>query len=458
MVLRRGISVGRLRSRRKCELTQRKTCCVDSRDIAQQSMSGHGDTALAVALEWGECQGGDCDGDIIGAVLAADVELDVSAFCAARGISRQTFYKYRARFQAEGAAGFGTQRSPGRRSRRRAGSRSRWRSLDRRAAQKSSRSSAPSTGRQRSCSTSGRRHHGEFKMPSEATIWRILDRRGFITKTPQKRPKSSWPTVRGLGAERTAAGRLHEMGDRHRLRWRSCRSRMTTAASLRCRAWVTVTTEATWETFSEAPTARWGVPSGQLTDNGLNFSGKLRGIEVGFEINLRAAGVKAITSKPFHPDLRQGRTVPADDEEMAAQQATPRRPSRRRHRRTADLGRRVRQLLQQRTPPPSDRADPTDRTLDRDAAGATSHGRHVRPAHHPQSRTIAECSPTGNGASCSASPTATSTPKSSSTTPATLTSTSTPPSSARPPRPRPRLHRHPQQQSNNLNCQRCPAT
>ena len=29
-------------------------------------------------------------------------------------------------------------------------------------------------------------------MPSEATIWRILDRRGFITKTPQKRPKSSW--------------------------------------------------------------------------------------------------------------------------------------------------------------------------------------------------------------------------------------------------------------------------
>ena len=39
---------------------------------------------------------------LIGAVLAADVELDVSAFCAARGISRQTFYKYRARFRLRG--------------------------------------------------------------------------------------------------------------------------------------------------------------------------------------------------------------------------------------------------------------------------------------------------------------------------------------------------------------------
>jgi transposase len=28
--------------------------------------------------------------------------------------------------------------------------------------------------------------------PSVATIWRVLDRRGFITPQPHKRPRSSW--------------------------------------------------------------------------------------------------------------------------------------------------------------------------------------------------------------------------------------------------------------------------
>ncbi len=45
----------------------------------------------------------------------------------------------------------------------------------------------------------------------------------------------------------------------------------------------------------------WGVPLGQLTDNGLNFSGRLRGFEVRFEIELRATGVVAKTSRPYHP-------------------------------------------------------------------------------------------------------------------------------------------------------------
>ena len=43
------------------------------------------------------------------------------------------------------------------------------------------------------------------------------------------------------------------------------------------------------------------MPLGQLTDNGLNFSGKLRGFEVRFEIELRAIGVVPKTSRPYHP-------------------------------------------------------------------------------------------------------------------------------------------------------------
>ena len=46
---------------------------------------------------------------------------------------------------------------------------------------------------------------------------------------------------------------------------------------------------------------RVGYPSSCLTDNGLVFSGKLRGIQVDFESRLRAAGIVAVTSAPFHP-------------------------------------------------------------------------------------------------------------------------------------------------------------
>ena len=70
--------------------------------------------------------------------------------------------------------------------------------------------------------------------------------------------------------------------------------------ALRVKALPEATSEATWATFSEA-SAAWGVPLGQLSDNGLNFSGRLRGFEVYFETQLRAIGVVAKTSRPYHP-------------------------------------------------------------------------------------------------------------------------------------------------------------
>lgn len=67
-----------------------------------------------------------------------------------------------------------------------------------------------------------------------------------------------------------------------------------------CWALPVTTGENTWQAFCAA-VQRWGLPSGHLSDNGLNFSGRLRGYEVSFETNLRAAGVRPITSRPFHP-------------------------------------------------------------------------------------------------------------------------------------------------------------
>jgi len=139
------------------------------------------------------------------------------------------------------------------------------------------------------------------RSPSEATIWRILVRRGFVTPQPSKRPKGSirrfeadWPNERWQ-ADHTewvlAGGRrvqiLNLLDDHSRL----C------VASL---AAPTVTSDVLWDTFSAAG-GRWGWPSSCLSDNGLVFSGKLRGFEVDFEIRLRAAGITPITSRPFHP-------------------------------------------------------------------------------------------------------------------------------------------------------------
>lgn len=70
--------------------------------------------------------------------------------------------------------------------------------------------------------------------------------------------------------------------------------------ALRVKAVPEATTDATWEPFCDA-TEAWGVPLGQLTDNGLCFSGRLHGCEVRFETELRAIGVVPKTSRPRHP-------------------------------------------------------------------------------------------------------------------------------------------------------------
>ena len=67
-----------------------------------------------------------------------------------------------------------------------------------------------------------------------------------------------------------------------------------------CRAVASATTEAAWELFCTASQA-YGLPVMALSDNGLAFSGKLRGFEVAFERNLRELGVRAVTSRPYHP-------------------------------------------------------------------------------------------------------------------------------------------------------------
>jgi transposase InsO family protein len=222
-------------------------------------------------------------------------EVNVAAFCRERGISRETFYRWRARFRAEGLAGMEPRSTAPRSSPRRTPA-----SVE--DAVVALRKELDEAGLDAGAATIqwhlGRR--GTKPVPSVATIWRILVRRGFVVPQPQKRPAAS--------LRRFEASAPNELWQADATKWTIAtgqveildflddHSRVITG----CRAVPVATTENTWEAFSAA-VAVWGLPTGHLSDNGLNFSGRLRGFEVGFEANLRAAGVRPITSRPFHP-------------------------------------------------------------------------------------------------------------------------------------------------------------
>ena len=221
--------------------------------------------------------------------------LNVAAFCREHGISRETFYVWRRRYRAEGLDGLearsrAPQSSPGRVG------------AVVEEAIVALRKELADLGVDHGPSTIhwhlGRRK--VVKVPSEATIWRVLVRRGFVEPEPRKRPKSSF--------RRFEATAPNELWQADCIDWTIATGVVKVLSfvddhsriALRVKALGEATTEATWQAFCDA-TSAWGVPLGQLSDNGLNFSGRLRGFEVQFERELRAIGVVPKTSRPFHP-------------------------------------------------------------------------------------------------------------------------------------------------------------
>lgn len=221
--------------------------------------------------------------------------VNVAQFCREHGISRQTFYLWRRRYEREGAPGLEPlSRRPRSSPKRTAPEVEEAIVALRKQLVEQGLDAGPATiqwhlGRQ------GRRH-----VPSEATIWRVLVRRGFVVPEPRKRPKRSY--------RRFAASAPNELWQADCTDWAIATGVVKlisflddhSRVALRVKALAEATTEATWGAFCEASEV-WGLPLGQLSDNGLNFSGKLRGFEVFFEAQLRAAGVVPKTSRPYHP-------------------------------------------------------------------------------------------------------------------------------------------------------------
>lgn len=237
---------------------------------------------------------------VIAAVTAfvAGEPVNVAKLCRESGVSRKTFYKWAARYRAEGLVAL-EERS--RRPLSSPGRTSGW-------------VEDTIVGLRVELAAAGLDHgavtlrwhlseRGTLQadaMPSVATIHRVLVRRGLVEPQPRKRPKGSWRRFEAPAPNEywqidatewtiaTGLVKIFNIVDDH--------SRVL----IRSRAVREATTVEAWTTFCQGGQA-WGLPAGVLSDNGLCFSGKLKGLEVQFEANLRDAGVRPITGRPFHP-------------------------------------------------------------------------------------------------------------------------------------------------------------
>lgn len=138
-------------------------------------------------------------------------------------------------------------------------------------------------------------------VPSVATIWRVLVRRGFVTPQPQKRPKSSWrrfqaelpnecwqaDTTHWVLADGTDVEILNIIDDHSRL-------------LIASRVFVTAKAADVVETFHLA-VANHGLPASMLTDNGAIFTAETRRGTCAIELELLALGIDYKHSRPYHP-------------------------------------------------------------------------------------------------------------------------------------------------------------
>ncbi|MFQ5968574.1 MAG: IS481 family transposase [Acidimicrobiia bacterium] len=142
---------------------------------------------------------------------------------------------------------------------------------------------------------------GMKRLPSESAIYRTLKRRGLVEDEPKKRPRSSYKSFEfGLVNEcwqiDACDWKLRDGQKVEIINIEDDHSRLSVASQ----AVSSTTCQTAFETLL-AGVSGCGLPALLLSDNDLAFSGKIRGHQVAFEKNLRALGVKPITSTPRHP-------------------------------------------------------------------------------------------------------------------------------------------------------------
>lgn len=223
-------------------------------------------------------------------VVEVDVEgLNVAEFCRVHGISRGFFYELRRRFAVEGEAGLVPRsRAPKTVANRIAADVEDAIVAERKRLTEEGLDAGPATIW---CHLEARLGSG---VPSEATIWRVLKRRGFITAQPEKAPKRA---VRRFVAER--ANECWQIDDTGWQLADETDVKIINIIDDRCRvlvaskAAITCNTDTAFEAFCEGAD-EWGWPARTLSDNAKAF-------KHGLADALRPLGIAAGHSRPYHP-------------------------------------------------------------------------------------------------------------------------------------------------------------
>jgi transposase InsO family protein len=227
------------------------------------------------------------------AVFTSGLKLNVQALCAELGISRQSLYKYRHRWEAEGPPGLVE------RSRRPRSSPGQTPVEVEDAIVRLRKELVVDNGAQ---AIAWHLARGGVTV-SASTVHRVLVRRGMVTPQPHKRPKSAWrrfewPRPNDAWQIDATCWALADNREIWIMDILDDHSRVLIAARV-CEG---PTAAAAWDALCHG-IAEWGVPAHMMSDNGVCFTSRFsfNGGENDFERSLRALGVRHIPSSPGHP-------------------------------------------------------------------------------------------------------------------------------------------------------------
>jgi transposase InsO family protein len=139
------------------------------------------------------------------------------------------------------------------------------------------------------------------QVPSVATVWRILKRKGLITPQPHKRPKSSFIRFEAQLPNETwqldsTPWQLADDSAVEILNFLDDRSRVAIAST----ALVTVKSADPVQILHSASNT-FGLPASLLSDNAAVFTGRSRRGKVLLELELERLGIVFKHSTPYHP-------------------------------------------------------------------------------------------------------------------------------------------------------------
>lgn len=216
--------------------------------------------------------------------------MSVTEVCRRYGISRQTYYRYRRRYLAEGLAGLED------RSRRPLEPANQI-PVELELAIVEMRSDHPRWGARRIRAELTR---AGVDPPAVSTIHQALRRNGLVAATAKRKPKAGQRFEREIANDLWQIDATEVRLDDGTKGWDinllDDHSRYLLAAV----AGPAATGDLAWDTF-ELAASRYGLPRQVLSDNGLCFTGRLHGVEVMFESSLADLGVELINSAPYHP-------------------------------------------------------------------------------------------------------------------------------------------------------------